>query len=449
MEQASPSRWHDPLHLIEAGAPDPTRRIVLWSVSVLVLLIILWAVLGQLDIIASADGKLASQTLVKVVQPADAGVVTALLVNEGDQVKANQVLVKLDPTLNQAEKSGLSRDLAMQIMQIRRIDAELHQTPMLPQADDDPVLFAQVQRQFQAHRQALADSMAQGQAQLQRAEQEYQSAKEILAKLEQTVPSYQKTAQAYAKLEKEGYFGELAAAEKQRDLTEKLKDLAAQKATVAALLASLQAEQQRVKQLQSNARRDLENERIEVEARITQLRPSLDKTRYKEGLLELRAPQDGIIKDLSTTTVGAVVQPGATLLTLVPINEPLFADVQIKNEDVGFIRVGQTAMVKLAAYPFQRYGMLRGKVVHISADANDKAPLAGGTDPQALAAAAGPTYKARIRLEQQRLIGPQGEVLGMTPGMQVMAEIHQGKRSVLEYFLSPIKKTLAEAGHER
>lgn len=168
--------------------------------------------------------------------------------------------------------------------------------------------------------------------------------------------------------------------------------------------------------------------------------------------MELRAPQTGIIKDLATTTVGAVVQPGSVVMTLVPHNEQLFADVSIKNEDVGFVQIGQKAQVKLAAYPFQKYGMLGGTVTRIGADAIDSNRAEqndankGGRESTSGVAS---TYKARIALDHQALTDPQGNLLALTPGMQITAEIHQGKRTVLEYLLSPVQKATQEAGRER
>lgn len=171
--------------------------------------------------------------------------------------------------------------------------------------------------------------------------------------------------------------------------------------------------------------------------------------------MELKAPQDGVIKDLATTTVGAVVQPGTVILTLVPEGERLFADVSIKNEDVGFTQVGQSAQIKLATYPFQRYGMLQGKVIHLSADATEvnsrnNVNGASSTNAQEANQPSGiATYKARIELNTQNLSDPQGNRLPLAPGMQVAAEIHQGKRTVLEYLLSPVQKAVNEAGRER
>ncbi len=440
-----PSRWHDPLQLIEHAAPERSARIVLWTIAVLCLLLIVWACLGQLDIIASAEGKLASQTLLKVVQPSEAGVVKQLLVAEGDSVKAGQVLARLDTTLAKAERSGVQSALASQQMQMRRLQAALQDQAMSLRAGDDAVLFAQVQSQAMAQRRAFADSVEQERALLLRAENELRSAQQILHKLEQTLPSYNKAAESYAKLEKEGFFGNLASQEKQREALEKSKDLEAQRASVAALSATITAQQKKISQLQSAFRADLEKELAEVRAKVQQLQPEVDKTNYKEGLMELRAPQDGIIKDLATTTVGAVVQPGSVVLTLVPKGEQLFADVAIKNEDVGFVQEGQSVQIKLATYPFQRYGMLHGKVVHLSADATE-VNKSNATPEQVNASA---SYKARVALDSQTLQDAQGKKLVLAPGMQVVAEIHQGKRSVMAYLLSPVQKAVGEAARER
>lgn len=447
-----PSRWHDPLQLIRDEAPNKLGRIVLWTVSVLVLVLIVWAAFGKLDVIVSAEGRLTPRTLLKVVQPADTGVVRQLLVEEGDNVHAGQVLARLDATLANADKIGVSADLATEQMHVRRVEAELKDRAMLSEAGDDPQLFAQVQREYLAHRRAYQDSLAQEMSLLGKAGFERQSARETLVKLEQTLPTYQAAAQSFADLARDGYVPALHSADKQREAVEKARDLAAQKSIVAGLDAAYTAQQQKMSQLQSSYHSELEKELAATRAKLAQLRPTLEKTIYKEGQMELRAPQDGVIKDLATTTVGAVVQPGAVVLTLVPRNELLFADVNIKNEDVGFVREGQQAQIKLAAYPFQQYGMLSGKVIHVSADASEASKSgpasASGTDAAAVVAPVAP-YKARIQLDQQTLKDPQGRQLRLTPGMQVTVEINQGKRTVLEYLLSPVQKAIAEAGHER
>lgn len=186
------------------------------------------------------------------------------------------------------------------------------------------------------------------------------------------------------------------------------------------------------------------NERVELQSQQQRTVGELQKQTYRSGLLELRAAEDGVVKDMVTYTPGAVVQPGAVLLNLVPKDEPLLAEVAIRNEDVGFVAPGQKVKVKLQAYPFQKYGMLEGSVELVSADslANDpQKATAQGQSPQ--------SYKAVVKLASQELKASSGEVLKLTPGMVVQAEIHQGRRTVLEYLVSPVQKVAQEAGRER
>lgn len=446
-------RWHDPLGLIQNSGPSRGCRIVLWSISLLIGILIIWAVFGKLDIIATANGKLVPQTLLKIVQPSEAGIVRRLEVNEGDYVKAGQVLVRLDATEASADQAGVASDLHQQRLQQRRIRAALTGRPMQAARGDDRQLFEQIQRQDQAHRKAFSDSLEQEQALLEKAGHERRSASQIKDKLEQTLPTYQRAADAYQQLQQQGFFSALAAADKQREAIERSRDLEAQRSALAALDATIAAQKLRITQLHSSYHSDLERELAEIRARIAQLQPSLDKSQYRTGLMELTAPQDGIIKDLATTTVGAVVQPGTVIMTLVPLDEHLYVDVHVRNEDIGFVQVGQKAKVKLAAYPFQKYGMLDGTITRLSADAAENGAASGNSnrsnDHSAAPENNGATYKARIQLEHQTLIDPQRKRLPLAPGMHAVAEIHQGTRTVLAYLLSPMRKAAQEAGRER
>lgn len=445
---------YDPLALIRSQAPERKSRVVLWTVCVLTIVMAIWATLGQLDIIASADGKLVPQTLLKVVQPAEAGVITQLLVKEGDVVQEGQLLARLDGTVAGAERKAAASDLATQRLQERRIQAELAQRDLLPVEGEDMGLFSQVQSHWLAHRKVFRDNIQQQNAVQDKAAHELKSAQQILAKLEQTLPTYQKVADAYKRLEGDGFMGGLVTAEKQREALEKAKDLDAQRSMVASLTATLASERNKLSQIESTYRGELEKELAETRARIQQLMPNLDKSAYREGLTELRAPQAGVVKDLATTTVGAVVQPGSVILTIVPMNEALYADVLIKNEDVGFVKPNQMAHIKVASYPFQQYGMLSGKVIYVSADASEAdrklaqtSNLLGTSDGNESTPAG--SYKARVLIDEQSLRSPDGSVHPITPGMQVVAEINQGHRSVLAYLLAPLQRITQEAAHER
>jgi hemolysin D len=433
---------------IQENPPAKMPRTVLYSVTALFCILLLWALVGKLDVVASAEGRLVPQTYVKIVQPAEAGIVQEILVREGQAVEAGQVLMRMDAKIADADARSLGNEFALKRLQLRRIDAELAGMPMRAVADDAPDLFAQVASQYTAHRQVYQDARDQEQAILGKARHDLRAAEELARKLRETVPTYRKSASAFEALGREGFYSPLAVEEKQRDRIEKEQDQRAQEAAVAGLESAIVASAKKLAQIASGYRSELQNERIETESQFRRLREELEKSGHKSELLALRAPQRGVIKDLATHTPGTVVSPGTVLMSLVPQEDPLQAEVLVRNEDMGFVRVDQRVRIKLAAYPFQKYGMIDGTVVHVGPDAADMSGSAVKSAGEAPDPASGLRYKALIRLDTQHLAA-DGERLRLSSGMQVIAEIHQGRRTVIEYLLSPVRKAWQEAARER
>lgn len=425
---------------IQESPPPKLPRFVLLSVAALFIILLLWACFGKLDVVASAEGRLVPQTWVKIVQPADAGIIVDILVQEGQQVKAGEMLMRMDAGIVDADARAIAGELDIRRLQLTRIDAELRGQPLVMAAGDAPELFTQVSRQYQAHRQTYLDALAQERANLDKTRHDLQAAQEVLTKLHKVLPSYQRSAAAYEKLASGGFFSSLAVEEKQRDQLEKEQDLRAQQATVESLGAMLQVSENRLAQIQSGYQSELRNERAETDSALKKLHEEQQKIRHKSGLLALRAPQSGIVKDLATHTTGTVVAPGTIMMSLVPQSEPLQAEVLIKNEDIGFVHVGQQVQIKLAAYPFQKYGLIAGTIEHIGPDTTEKG---GSENAPALAG-----YRALVRLERQKL-EVNNAILPLTAGMQIMVDIHQGRRTVMAYLLSPVQKAWQEAARER
>ena len=441
---------------IQESPPARLPRVVLYLVLGLCLILITWSIFGKLDIVASAEGKLVPQTYVKIVQPADAGIVQDILVAEGQHVTAGQVLMRMDTKDALADESTIQTELTMRSLQLRRIDAELGNHPLTRQTGDPDDLYRQVQAQYDDRRRAYTDALAGAQDALHKAERDDDSGKEQLTKLREVTPLLKEQADSYTNMGKEGYVPQLQVLDKQRDYLEKSRDLKAQEATVASLDAAVGAAEKQMAELTSKYRSDLQNERIDAEGQYRKVQQDMVKQVHKTGLLELKAPQSGIVKDLATHTAGTVVSPGTVLLSLVPDNESLVAEIMIKNDDVGFVYTGQKVKVKLAAYPFQQYGMLDGEILTLGADANDdqqgeqrRQNANGNGSGNNNSDKAPPTiYKALVSLDAQQLTVDKSQ-FKLVPGMQVTAEINQGKRTVLEYILSPLEKTVRESAHER
>jgi hemolysin D len=428
---------------IQERPPERLPRAVALSVVALVAILLLWAGLAKLDIISSAEGRLVPASFTKVVQPSEGGVVSEILVKDGDHVQEGQVLVRMDARMSTADTQALGTDVAIRRLTLQRIDAELADRLAVPDKGERVELFMQVDNQFRARRQAYQDAVAQETEALNKANADRAAAQQVLEKLAQTVPIYQQSAEAYRKLVAEGFVGELAAADKSREATEKEQDLKTQAATLVSLKAAIAQSERRIAALRSQYRSQLQDLRIETLAQLNRSGQELEKSNVKAGMLEIRSPTNGVVKDLAITNRGAVVAAGSPLLSVVPVGESMQAEVLLKNEDVGFISAGQPARVKIAAYPFQKYGMLDAEVALVSADAADPKQTPQGQAPQL-------TYRALLKLKTAQLeSAATGERLALTPGMLVTAEIHQGRRTVIEYLLSPVRKVAQEAARER
>jgi len=432
---------------------QPAAPLAGWTLRLLIALLagtLLWTMLGRLDIVAVAEGKLVPQSYLKIVQPAEQGIVQEILVREGERVRSGQVLARMDPSLTEADLRAIRFEHDHKRIALRRIDAQLAGAPLKREAGDPPLLFAQTAAQYEANVLAWRNAVGQERAVLDKARHDLDAAHAVRDKLAQVLPHYRAQEKAYEKLTKDGFTGRLMYTDKQRERIEKEQDLRTQEFTLRANRALIEQSERRIAQITADYRRQLQAERADVAAQLDKAVQELAKQTRRQELLELRAPQAGVVKDLATHTAGTVAAPGTILMTLVPETDRLVAEIWVSNEDVGFVRAGQPVRLKLAAFPFQKYGLLEGRVLHINPDATE-APSAN-TRSDALAGRDRPmgplAFRTLVELGEQELVA-QGRRYPMQSGMQVAGEIHLGTRSVLDYLLSPVRTAFHEAARER
>ena len=174
----------------------------------------------------------------------------------------------------------------------------------------------------------------------------------------------------------------------------------------------------------------------------------------------LTSPIDGTVQQVAVTTIGQVVTPGQPLLVIVPSDGPIDVQAQVENKDIGFVEVGQEAIIKVDAFPFTRYGTLSGKVMQVSRDAIESREASASGDADAIAkgqsvsqmTGTAPTqdlvYPVKVELDRD-MIAADGKDVRLTPGMTVSVEIRTGHRRVISYLIAPILETTSSAGHER
>lgn len=447
-----PQDFSPSLLRIQEKPPAPFARAMLHLLLLLLFLLILWAAFGKLDVVATAEGKLIPQTYVKIVQPFEQGLIREILVSEGEQVKAGQILMRLDTTLSDADGKAINADYLGKQITLRRIDAELTDQEFKREPTDLEALYNESLAQYRANRLAYQTALSEEHSTRDKAQSDLAAAQQARTKLIQVLPHYREQALAYADLAKDGYVSKLAATDKQREHIEKEQDLKTQNHIITSAQATLTASSRKLEQISADYRQKLQAERADTSDKLDKTQAEVTKQQYRNGLLELKAPQDGIIKDVATHTIGTVISPGTILMTLVPKDEILRAEVWVSNEDVGFIHQGALTKIKFASYQFQKYGMVDGQVAHLSADATGNTQQGAGQSappPSAKSPNGQPfSYRALVDLKAQELL-VDGIKHTLSPGMQVTAEIHLGTRTILEYLLSPVMGAFQEAGRER
>lgn len=278
-----------------------------------------------------------------------------------------------------------------------------------------------------------------------KARQELAAAQQQSQRLQAVMPHFHAQETAYAQLADQGFTGQLMVSDKRRERIEKEQELATQQHVIASARASIDQSVKKLEQIRAEHRQRLHGERADTRSQLDRLEADWRKQQHRHTLMELRAPHEGIVKELATHTVGTVVQPGTVLATLVPQQAPLKVEVWVSNDDIGFVRPGQPVKLKFAAYPFQKYGMAHGEVQWVNADAQNDEPGRSATPD---GAAPPPRYKATVTLHEAALVRDDRRHT-LTAGMQAQAEILLGQRTVMQYLLSPVQRAWHEAGRER
>ncbi|MFM0074599.1 HlyD family type I secretion periplasmic adaptor subunit [Paraburkholderia sediminicola] len=416
-----------------------------WSMRIVVLLAVialLIAVCGRLDIVAVAKGKLIPSARVKIVQPAITGVVRQILVHDGQRVTEGQPIIVLDATqaAADADKARSARvEAALSAARSRALlDARAKsQPPVLAPVDGaSPDQQAEAQRFAQGLYREYVDKLNAAQAELLKREAELDSTRQEVAKLRATAPLARSQANDYKSLAVDHYVAEHDYLQKQQTALEQEHELAAQQSHAQELVAGIAEQRATIEQTTSQFNREQLETLDKANQQFAQNSGDETKAVTRQQLLTLHAPVTGTVQQLNVHTLGGVVTTAQALMEVVP-DDAVEVEATIENKDVGFVNVGQQAVVKIEAFPYTRYGYLTGTVTALSNDAvQDKDKKQGLS------------FTARIRLPRGQMF-IHDKWINLTPGMEVTAEIKTGRRSVAGYFLDPLVQTAQESLHER
>lgn len=420
---------------------SPVPRVTMWMLIGFAVLTLVWAVFGRIDVVASAQGKIVPNDRTKTIQPFETSTVRAIHVSDGQIVKAGDVLVDLDATSASADQARLRSDLAVARLQVARAKALLTAIdgggPLRlahPEGVDD-ALFQQGQRLLLGQHGELLAKQSRIDADIARREAELRSTQELVKKLEQTAPIARQRAQDFKNLVDENFVSRHGYLEREQVRIEQEGDLANQRSRLKEIEASLRETKGQRTELIAETRRLSLDSINDGQQKVGSLEQELVKADTRGRLMQLTAPVDGTVQQLAIHTQGGVVTPAQPLMVIVPKDNPLEVEAFIENKDIGFVKGGQEAEVKVETFQYTKYGTIHAGVTSVSHDAiNDEKR--------------GLIYSTRVKMERASM-NVDGTQVRLSPGMAVTVEIKTGKRRVIEYFLSPLLQATSESLRER
>lgn len=422
---------------------SPAPRMILLSVCVLILIAILWACFGQIDIIAVAQGKIIPSGNVKVVQPFERAVVKKLYVQDGMNVKQGQLLIELDATELVADqeknRNALSESRLAQRRAQRILEALAAQAPSiasLPPLPGIPELTqAESNRLMLSEYQAFRTQLNAQDAELTHLQAQGATTRESLGKLEALYPLLEQRAADFKRLLAKQYVAQHQYLDQEQQRLETAKEIEVQRRRLTETQTLIARQRQQKAATLADFTRQTREKLSQAELQLAQQQQDDRKLDSRRTLLELRAPVDGTVQQLAVHTEGGVVTEAQPLLVVVPAHDGLAIDAFVQNKDIGFVRAGQIAEIKVDAFPYTRYGLVDGTVLNVSSDAIQD-------EKQGL------IYHAKVKMKKDWM-NIDGKQLRLSPGMSVAVEVKTGKRRVIEYFLSPVMQYQHEGVRER
>ncbi|MCP1756858.1 MULTISPECIES: HlyD family type I secretion periplasmic adaptor subunit [Bradyrhizobium] len=394
-----------------------TSRMLLWTSCALLATFLIWAHFAVLDEVKRGSGRVVPSRQMQVVQSLEGGIVGDILIREGDIVQQGQSLMRIDDTKFASEFGEIRERRAAMAARVARLDAEARGRTEITFPDDlDKMVPA-----------AVATETSVFKMRGQKVAQDIDVLNQQVTRLTGSLKLLEREQTLTRRLYEQKVVPEIEMLRLDRQATEMKGQLAEAQSKIANITASFR----------SQADEDLAKSRADLAVLDENIKSAQDRVRRTD----LKAPVHGIVNKLNISTIGAVVQPGANLMDIVPLDDTLLVEGRIRPQDIAFIRPDQDAVVKISAYDSSVYGSLKGKVERISADTivDDKAEK---TERQET------FYRVMVRTDKNHL-GTEQHPLPIIPGMVTTVEVLTGEKSVLDYIVKPARLLRDEALRER
>lgn len=436
----------DLVHLLEEPLPRGIRSTLYYCIALAVMALAI-SILCKVDVVVQGPGKLTYDSPPIVLQSFERAVLRSLLVKPGDTVQKGQVLATLDPTLTEADFTALEQRMKMVHAHVQRLDAENTGSIYQPAAEDGEAgllqsqIFSQRASEYASRTRSLSESIEEYKAGLVRIRTERDNLKEQLEIANNIEGMQEGLMKSKTNSPLEHMASKTARLRTDRDFHDagdRLLEKQHQLEAAVAQMESFAQEWRRTLLEQLSAQRSEES----------QLAAALKKSSRLNSMVTISAPAAGIVLDIASRSVGSVLRETEPLVILAPSEAPLLCEMQLSSSEIGDVAIGDSSLIKVDAFPFQRYGGLHGKIRSISHEShamsgapNDLESVANKRSVQ------GGSHRVAIELSSNRIEGlAAGKSL--IPGMTCSGEVHIGKRRLINYLLDPLVRGLRESFRE-
>jgi len=429
---------------IQAAPPPKWSRSLLWAISGLIVMLILWASWAEIDIIATAQGKIVPSGRVKVIQPLETGVVKTIFVKEGQQVKAGDKLIALDNTASQADADrlsnewrGLTADLSRLQHLIHAVEKQKNTTDIYLSAQQDglPPLALNQRLLLESSLQEYQSKIDSFLSEIVKLKAEEKAIRISITRLTKTLPLITEQVESLKSLLSESLVSRNQYLELEQERINQEEMLNLEGANAEQIIASILSAKQNLTAYRAEIRRNTLQEINQLTRQSESTKQELTKAKRLTSLRILTSPVGGTVEELVVATIGGIVTPAQELLKIVPNGQVLEIEAGLLNKDIGFVHTGQIAEIKIDSFPFTKYGVIDGEVIDISADAIEHEQM-GLLFP----------LKASMKTDE---INVDGKWVKLKPGMSVTVEIKTGTRRLMEFLLAPLMRGVSEGARER
>lgn len=427
---------------IQETPPNPLSRKIIYTLILFFLIALVWGVIGKIDIVSVAQGKIISSGHDKVVQPLGTATIVALHVQEGQQVRQGELLVEFDSSINQAQSAKLLQEyqnsllnrlmwesyyLILQGKQVPDYEKELQGLEKQRIVQEQQELMTKYQG-YLAQCKSIGSETEQKQAELEMVYSE-------IKKLGQIIPIIDRRIEGLKKLSKDKYISDEQFEKVEQEQIENRYNLISANHKVKELSAAIEASRQKLEIFEHQTRSKIIEEIQNAKQQEKNLDKELVKIEQQKKQQKLFSPISGTIHQLSVHTIGAVVTPAQELMHIVPEDGRLEIEAWVENRDIGFVNEKQNAEIKIETFPFTKYGVINGVIEYLSMDAVNNKDR-------------GLLFLTRVEMDKD-WIQVEDKKVNLQAGMNVTVEMKTGQRRIIEYFLSPLLRYKQESIRER